>query len=84
MSSPNLVAGANEEGWHLLDTNAGRDWRPEVVADIVAADDGDGCSVCGSPLRTERGVEVATSSSSAPGSRCFGRPISTRTGTPSR
>jgi len=28
------------------------------VADIVAADDGDGCSVCGSPLRTERGVEV--------------------------
>jgi len=57
-SSPNLVAGANEEGWHLLDTNAGRDWRPEVVADIVAADDGDGCSVCGSPLRTERGVEV--------------------------
>ncbi len=58
MSSPNLVAGANEEGWHLLDTNAGRDWRPDVVADIVAADDGDGCSVCGSPLRTERGVEV--------------------------
>ena len=58
MSSPNLVAGANEEGWHLLDTNAGRDWQPGVVADIVAADDGDGCSVCNSPLRTERGVEV--------------------------
>ena len=58
MSSPNLVAGANEEGWHLLGTNAGRDWQPDVVADIVAADDGDGCSVCGSPLRTERGVEV--------------------------
>jgi len=58
MSSPNLVAGANEEGWHLLDTNAGRDWQPDVVADIVSADDGDGCSVCGDPLRTERGVEV--------------------------
>jgi len=58
MSSPNLVAGANEEGWHLLDTNAGRDWQPDVVADIVSADDGDGCSVCGQPLRTERGVEV--------------------------
>ena len=58
MSSPNLVAGANEEGWHLLDTNAGRDWQPDIVADIVAADDGDGCSVCESPLRTERGVEV--------------------------
>ncbi len=58
MSSPNLVAGANEEGWHLLDTNAGRDWQPEVVADIAAAEDGDGCSVCGAPLRTERGIEV--------------------------
>ncbi|MGA2803967.1 MAG: proline--tRNA ligase [Acidimicrobiales bacterium] len=58
MSSPNLVAGANEEGWHLLDTNAGRDWQPDVVADLAAAEDGDGCSVCGSPLRTERGIEV--------------------------
>jgi prolyl-tRNA synthetase len=58
MSSPNLVAGANEEGWHLRDTNAGRDWQPDLVSDIVSADDGDGCSVCGAPLRTERGVEV--------------------------
>jgi len=58
MASTNLVAGANEEGWHLLDTNAGRDWQPDIVADIVTADDGDGCSVCGEPLRTERGVEV--------------------------
>ncbi len=58
MASPNLVAGANEAGWHLRDTNAGRDWQPDAVADIVAADDGDGCSVCGEPLRTVRGVEV--------------------------
>jgi prolyl-tRNA synthetase len=58
MSSPNLVAGANEEGWHLLDVNAGRDWQPDLVADIVSADDGDGCAVCGGALRTERGVEV--------------------------
>ncbi len=58
MASPNLVAGANEEGWHLLDTNAGRDWEPDLVADIISADDGDACSVCGAPLRSERGVEV--------------------------
>jgi len=58
MSSPNLVAGANEEGWHLLDVTAGRDWQPDLVADIVSADDGDGCAVCGGALRTERGVEV--------------------------
>ena len=67
MASPNLVAGANEEGWHLLDTNAGRDWQPDVVADIVAADDGDGCSVCGEPLAHRSGASrSATSSSSAP------------------
>jgi prolyl-tRNA synthetase len=58
MSSPNLVAGANEEGWHLRDTNAGRDWQPDVVADIAAAEQGDACSVCGKALRAERGVEV--------------------------
>ena len=58
MSSPNLVAGANEEGWHLLDTNAGRDWQPDLVGDIVSADDGDACTDCGQPLRTVRGVEV--------------------------
>ncbi|MHB1974189.1 MAG: proline--tRNA ligase [Acidimicrobiales bacterium] len=57
-TSPNLVAGANEEGVHLRNVNVGRDYEPAVVADIVAAGDGDPCSVCGSALRTERGVEV--------------------------
>jgi len=59
MDSPNLVAGANEADWHLLNTNAGRDWQPSAVADVAAADEGDPCSVCGEPLRTVRGVEVA-------------------------
>jgi len=31
--SPNLAAGANETGYHLLNTNCGRDYSPEVVAD---------------------------------------------------
>jgi prolyl-tRNA synthetase len=57
-ASPNLVAGANEEGWHLRNVNAGRDFSPDIVADITAADDGQPCVNCGSPLRTERGVEV--------------------------
>lgn len=56
--SANLVAGANEEGWHLVDTNAGRDWEPTMVADVTAAEDGAACVVCGSPLRSVRGVEV--------------------------
>ena len=56
--SPNLVAGANEEGYHLLNTNYGRDYQAEIIADIAAAQDGDLCPRCGHPLRGVRGVEV--------------------------
>ena len=56
--SPNLVAGANEAGFHLLNTNYGRDYTADIVADIVAAREGDGCPQCGQPLRAVRGVEV--------------------------
>jgi prolyl-tRNA synthetase len=57
-ASPNLVAGANEDGYHLLHTNYGRDYSAHVVADIVAADAGSACPNCGSPVRASRGVEV--------------------------
>jgi prolyl-tRNA synthetase len=55
---PNLVAGANEEGYHLLHTNYGRDYTATVVADIAVARAGDACPVCGAPLRTSGGVET--------------------------
>ncbi len=54
----NLVAGANEAGYHLRNVNYGRDYQAQVVADIVAAQDGDPCPQCGARLRAERGVEV--------------------------
>ena len=57
-ASPNLVAGANDEGYHLLNTNVPRDYAPTRVADISAASDGDACINCGSALYTARGVEV--------------------------
>jgi prolyl-tRNA synthetase len=56
--SPNLVAGANEAGYHLLNVNYGRDYSADFVADIAAAQDGDACPKCGSPLQAVRGVEV--------------------------
>lgn len=56
--SPNLVAGANRVGWHLLHTNHGRDYQADVVADIVAAAAGDACATCAATLRSVRGVEV--------------------------
>lgn len=56
--SPNLVAGANEDGYHLLNTNYGRDYDAHVIADIAAAQDGDACPNCASALGAVRGVEV--------------------------
>lgn len=57
-ASPNLVAGANRVGYHLRHTNYGRDFRADVVADIVGAEAGHACSQCGTPLDSVRGVEV--------------------------
>ena len=49
--SQNLVAGANDEGYHLLNTNYGRDYTATLVADIAAAHAGDGCPSCSAHLR---------------------------------
>ena len=57
-NSPNLVAGANEEGFHLRNTNYGRDYEAEIVADIVSAEDGYLCPKCGEPMHAQRGIEV--------------------------
>lgn len=55
--SSNLVAGANKEGYHYLNTNYGRDYNG-TVADIASARDGYICPECGKPLRASKGVEV--------------------------
>ncbi|MGD9210790.1 MAG: YbaK/EbsC family protein, partial [Desulfobacteraceae bacterium] len=56
--SPNLVAGANEDGFHFCNVNYGRDYSANIVTDIAAAQEGDHCPNCGSPMRSVRGVEV--------------------------
>lgn len=56
--SANLVAGANKAGYHLRNTNHGRDWQADQVADLVAAAEGHACPTCRSPLHASRGVEV--------------------------
>jgi prolyl-tRNA synthetase len=56
--SSNLVSGANEAGYHLLNVNYGRDYEADIVTDIVAADEGFGCPKCGKPMVTRRGIEV--------------------------
>jgi prolyl-tRNA synthetase len=57
-ASPNLVAGANESDYHLLNTNYPRDYSADIVTDIAAAEEGHTCPECRNPLRATRGVEV--------------------------
>jgi prolyl-tRNA synthetase len=56
--SPNLVAGANRAGYHLRNVNVGRDFTPDVVADITNAREGDPCPQCGTPVTLRKGIEV--------------------------
>jgi prolyl-tRNA synthetase len=56
--SPNLVAGANREGFHFRNVNVGRDFTADVVADITNAQEGDACPTCGSPVILRNGIEV--------------------------
>ncbi|MBN1536257.1 MAG: proline--tRNA ligase [Anaerolineales bacterium] len=56
--SPNLVAGANEEGYHLRNVNYGRDYTADIVTDLVSAQEGNICVRCGGKYREVRGVEV--------------------------
>jgi prolyl-tRNA synthetase len=60
--SQNLVAGANETGYHLKNTNYGRDYSAELVADLVQANAGDACKNCGSPLSVLSAMNLATRS----------------------
>jgi len=48
--STNLVAGANEAGYHLLNTNCGHDYFPEIVTDLALANAGHTCAMCGITL----------------------------------
>ncbi len=58
VESHNLVAGANEVGFHYINVNHGRDFEADVVTDVASAEDGSPCPDCGGAMRAERGVEV--------------------------
>jgi prolyl-tRNA synthetase len=54
----NLVSGANKPEYHLKNTNAGRDYQPDLVADIALAREGDKCLGSEAVLKSHRGIEV--------------------------
>ncbi len=55
---PNVVTGANEAEYHLMNVNIGRDVEPDLVADIAAAQTGDACPECEATMGSSRGIEV--------------------------
>ena len=56
--SPNLVAGANEAGYHYVNVNVGRDYEADIVADIALAPPQAPCVTCGTPLAVEQAATV--------------------------
>jgi prolyl-tRNA synthetase len=60
--SKNLVAGANEAGYHFKNTNYLRDYSAEIVADVTQAKAGDPCVNCGNPLSVLSSLSVAAPS----------------------
>ena len=47
----NLVAGANQAGYHLKNVNYGRDYQAGIVCDLTLARVGDACPECEAPLQ---------------------------------
>jgi prolyl-tRNA synthetase len=56
--SPNLVAGANREGFHYRNVNVGRDFNADIVGDITNVQEGDACPQCGMAVTLRNGIEV--------------------------
>lgn len=54
----NFSCGANQDDYHLINVNPGRDFLPEDYVDLRSAVQGDPCPKCGHPLATARGIEV--------------------------
>ncbi|HZZ38196.1 MAG TPA: proline--tRNA ligase [Acidobacteriaceae bacterium] len=54
----NLVCGANKLDYHYRNVVPGRDFTWTTVADIRDALPGEGCPLCGKPLKVAKAVEV--------------------------
>lgn len=54
----NFVIGANETDYHIKNANYGRDFKGEVVEDLLLVQEGDKCPKCDSIMKMDRGNEV--------------------------
>jgi prolyl-tRNA synthetase len=54
----NLIAGANQEEYHLRNVTPMRDFKPTLVADVRSVNEGEPDPVAGEPLRIGKAVEI--------------------------
>jgi len=55
----NIVVGANETDYHLVNVNPGRDFKIDIEADVRMVEEGEKCSCSGDgTLKKARGIEV--------------------------
>ena len=54
----NVVMGANREDYHVLNANAGRDFKVSEYADLRFIREGDACPRCKASVKFARGIEV--------------------------
>ncbi len=54
----NMIVGANKTDYHYKNANYDRDFKGEVVEDLLLVVAGDKCIKCGSTLKMDRGIEV--------------------------
>ena len=54
----NFVVGTNETDMHYKNVNIGRDFEPNVIADIRVVVTGDKCPKCSGTIKSEQGIEV--------------------------
>ncbi len=54
----NIVVGANECDYHLINVNPIRDFRLDIEADVRLIEEGEKCACGGGSLKSARGIEV--------------------------
>jgi prolyl-tRNA synthetase len=54
----NLICGANKLDYHFRNVTPARDFKWTVQADVRNVIEGEGCPICGTPLKVAKAVEV--------------------------
>ncbi|QZY54655.1 proline--tRNA ligase [Crassaminicella profunda] len=54
----NAVAGANKTDYHIKNVNYKRDFKADVIADIIMIQEGDKCPKCDGHIEIQKGIEL--------------------------